>query len=102
MALILPEKEDEAKIFVLQQEIKQQKRELSELVEQDKEESRIIQEVNEAKRELSQAEKELVVYQQKEIDLTKAAERRYATIPSLKQKIQQLEEKAKRFRSAIQ
>ena len=85
-------KDKEESINNLQQEIAKQEKKLRELIEQDKKENSIIQELNKARRELIQAEKDLVIYQQKEIDLNKAAEKKYSTIPMLKEKIIRLEE----------
>jgi ATP-dependent Clp protease ATP-binding subunit ClpB len=67
---------------------------LKELVEQDEKENKIIQELNKTKRELIQAEKELLNYQQKEIDLGKAARIKYSIIPVLKDKVGRLEGEA--------
>src|SRR3954468_16472813 len=94
LAALREEKKDEIKEFSLQQAIKNQRKKLEELLELDKKENKIIQELNKAKRELAQVEKELVIYEEKEIDFTKAAERRYSTIPVLKEKVKQLEEEA--------
>ncbi|RIB05521.1 hypothetical protein C2G38_2219451 [Gigaspora rosea] len=80
-AALEKEKDQETEIFNLEQEIKKQRTKLDELLELDHQENQIIQELNQAKKELAQAERELVIYQQKEIDLTKAAELRYSTIP---------------------
>lgn len=88
------EKEAKAKLFLLQQEISEQKKKLSELIEQDEKENRAIQELNKTKKELAQAEKSLTIYQQKEIDLNKAAEIKYSIIPLLKEKTRRLEEEA--------
>ncbi|CAG8837352.1 32810_t:CDS:2, partial [Racocetra persica] len=49
----------------------------------------------EIEKELAQAERELVIYQQKEIDLTKAAELRYSTIPTNQAKVRELESRAR-------
>src|SRR4051812_4116221 len=89
---ISQEKEEKAKLFLLQQEIIKQKEKLEELIERDKKENRIVQELNKGKKELAKLEKELVIYQQKEIDLNKAAEIKYSAIPLLKEKIKKLEE----------
>jgi ATP-dependent Clp protease ATP-binding subunit ClpB len=94
MAALREEEKDEIKEFSLQQEIKKQRKKLEELLELDRKENKIIQELNQAKRELAQVEKELVIYEEKEIDFTKAAERRYSTLPSLKEKVKQLEAEA--------
>lgn len=79
-------------LFILEQEINQQRAKLKELIEKDQRESDIIQKLNDLKRELAQAEKELIIYQQKDIDLNKAAERKYSVIPLLKDKIKKMEE----------
>jgi len=81
-------------IFSQERGIAKKREKLKELEEQDKRESRIVQELNEIKRELAQAEKELITYQQKEFDLNKAAEIKYATIPLLKDKVSRLEGEA--------
>ncbi|CAG8645600.1 4118_t:CDS:2, partial [Ambispora gerdemannii] len=94
MAALREEKSNEVKEFSLQQEIKNQRKKLEELLELDKKENKIIRELNKVKRELAQVEKELIIYEEKEIDFTKAAERRYSIIPSLKEKVKQLEEEA--------
>jgi hypothetical protein len=82
MAGVEKDKENEPEAFNLQQEIKKQREKLEELLELDRKESKIIQELNYAKKQLAQTERELVICQQKEIDLTKAAELRYHVIPS--------------------
>ena len=82
MASVGKEKKNEPEAFNLQQEIKKQREKLEELLELDQKEGKIIQELNYAKKQLAQAERELVICQQKEIDLTKAAELRYHSIPS--------------------
>ncbi|CAJ0894885.1 3623_t:CDS:2, partial [Entrophospora sp. SA101] len=69
------ERKNEAEVFNLQLEIKKQRGKLEELLELDQKENKIIQELNQAKKQLAQAERELVIYQQKEIDLTRAAEK---------------------------
>jgi len=94
MAAIRKDKKNELEAFNLQQEIKKQRDKLEELLELDQKENKIIQELNHAKKELAQAERELVIYQQKEIDLTKAAELRYSVIPSQRERIKKLEEEA--------
>ncbi|MEG7979098.1 MAG: ATP-dependent Clp protease ATP-binding subunit [Mollicutes bacterium UO1] len=94
MAALREEKQNEVKEFSLQQELKNQRKKLEELLELDKEENKIIQELNKVKRQLAHAERELITYQEKEIDFTRAAERRYATIPALKEKVKQLEQEA--------
>jgi len=80
MAAFEKEKKEIA-AFNLQQEIKNQRRKLEELLELDQKENKIIQELNQAKKVLAQAERELIIYQQREVDLTKAAELMYSTIP---------------------
>jgi ATP-dependent Clp protease ATP-binding subunit ClpB len=96
MAGVEKDKENEPEAFNLQQEIKKQREKLEELLELDRKESKIIQELNYAKKQLAQTERELVICQQKEIDLTKAAELRYHVIPSWKERIKKLEEEASR------
>ena len=81
MAALEKEKKAEMVAFNLQQEIKKQRRKLEELLELDQKENKIIQELNQAKKSLAQAERELIIYQQREVDLTKAAELMYSTIP---------------------
>jgi len=81
LAAIGKDKTNEFEVFNLQQEIKKQREKLEELLELDQKENKIIQELNNAKKELAHAERELIIYQQKEIDLTKAAELRYSAIP---------------------
>jgi len=81
MTALEKEKKTEMAAFNLQQEIKKQRRKLEELLELDQKENKIIQELNQAKKALAQAERELIIYQQREVDLTKAAELRYSTIP---------------------
>jgi len=80
MAAFEKEKKEIA-AFNLQQEIKNQRRKLEELLELDQKENKIIQELNQAKKVLAQAERKLIIYQQREVDLTKAAELMYSTIP---------------------
>jgi ATP-dependent Clp protease ATP-binding subunit ClpB len=92
MAAIGKDKKNELEVFNLQQEIKKQREKSEELLELDQKENKIIQELNHSKKELAQAERELVIYQQKEIDLTKAAELRYSIIPSQRERIKKLEE----------
>jgi ATP-dependent Clp protease ATP-binding subunit ClpB len=94
LADVREEKQSEADIFSIQQEIKRKREQLEELLEQDQQESEVVQKLNMVKRELIQAEKELVVYEEREIDFAKAAERRNSIIPSLKKKIAELEAKA--------
>ncbi|CAG8561336.1 8326_t:CDS:1, partial [Paraglomus occultum] len=96
MAAVEKDKKNEPEAFNLQQEIKKQREKLEELLELDRKESKIIQELNHTKKELAQAEREFVIYQQKEIDLAKAAELRYHAIPSQKERIKKLEEEASR------
>ena len=81
MTALEKEKKAEMVAFNLQQEIKKQRRKLEELLELDQKENKIIQELNQAKKALAQAERELIIYQQREVDLTKAAELMYSTIP---------------------
>jgi ATP-dependent Clp protease ATP-binding subunit ClpB len=85
---------DEIKLFKLQQEIKKQQEELKRLLDLDNKENKIIQELSLAKKELSQLERELVDYQQKDIDLAKVAELKYSNIPFQKEKVKKLEEEA--------
>jgi len=80
MAAFEKEKKEIA-AFNLQQEIKKQRRKLEELLELDQKENKIIQELNQAKKALAKAERELIIYQQREVDLTKAAELMYSTVP---------------------
>ncbi|CAG8811036.1 33393_t:CDS:1, partial [Racocetra persica] len=94
-AALKKEKDQETEVFNLEQEIKKQRAKLSELLELDHQENQIIQELNRAKKELAQAERELVIYQQKEIDLTKAAELKYSTIPANQAKVNELETRAR-------
>ncbi|CAI2162674.1 6818_t:CDS:1 [Funneliformis geosporum] len=94
MAAIRKEENNEEKIFNFQQAIKKYEKKLSELLKQDQKESKIIQELSVVKRELTQAEKELIFYREKEINLEKADERRNSTIPILKKRIEELEEEA--------
>src|SRR6266508_1975519 len=94
LAALRKEKDKEGENFPLQSEIKKYRKKLNELLEQDRKESKIIQELSITKRELNQAEKELVIYREREINLEKADERRNSTIPSLKNKIKILEEEA--------
>ncbi|CAG8732362.1 16899_t:CDS:2, partial [Cetraspora pellucida] len=89
------EKGQEIEVFNLEQEIKKQRTKLDELLELDRQENQIIQDLNRAKKELAQAERELIIYQQKEIDLTKAAELRYSTIPTNQAKVRELESRAR-------
>ncbi|CAG8550694.1 5520_t:CDS:1 [Paraglomus occultum] len=88
---ISKEEEKPTELFVLRQKISEYRRKLKELIEQDEKENRIVQELNKVKRELIQAEKQKISYQQKEIDLTKAAELEHFIIPVLKSKINRLE-----------
>jgi ATP-dependent Clp protease ATP-binding subunit ClpB len=88
------EQERKVELFVLRQEISECQEKLKELVERDEKENKIIQELNKTKRELIQAEKELLNYQQKEIDLDKAAKIKYSIIPVLKDKVGRLEGEA--------
>jgi len=81
MTALEKENKTEMVAFNLQQEIKKQRRKLEELLELDQKENKIIQELNQAKKVLAQAERELIIYQQREVDLTKAAELMYSTIP---------------------
>jgi len=81
MTALEKENKTEMVAFNLQQEIKKQRRKLEELLELDQKENKIIQELNQAKKALAQAERELIIYQQREVDLTKAAELMYSTIP---------------------
>jgi len=81
MTALEKEKKAEMVAFNLQQEIKKQRRRLEKLLELDQKENKIIQELNQAKKVLAQAERELIIYQQREVDLTKAAELMYSTIP---------------------
>jgi len=81
MTALEKEKKAEMVAFNLQQEIKKKRRKLEELLELDQKENKIIQELNQAKKALAQAERELIIYQQREVDLTKAAELMYSTIP---------------------
>jgi ATP-dependent Clp protease ATP-binding subunit ClpB len=85
---------DEIKLFKLQQEIKKQQEKLKRLLDLDNKENKIIQELSLAKKELSQLERELVDYQQKDIDLAKVAELKYSNIPFQKEKVKKLEEEA--------
>ncbi|WNE40561.1 MAG: Chaperone protein ClpB [Mycoplasmataceae bacterium] len=85
---------DEIKLFKLQQEIKKQQEELKKLLDLDNKENKIIQELSLVKKELSQSERELINYQQKDIDLAKVAELKYSDIPFRKEKIKKLEEEA--------
>ena len=95
MAALRKEKGEEGEVFILQHEIKKCREKLNKLLEQDREESKIIQDLSLAKKELNKAKKELIVYSEgREIDLEKADERRNYIIPSLKKKIETLEEKA--------
>jgi ATP-dependent Clp protease ATP-binding subunit ClpB len=94
LVAIRAEKENEIEIFNLQQEIKRERKKIEGLLEQDQQESKIIQKLNQAKRELNQVEKQLVVYEEKEIDFIKAAELRNFVIPSLKRDITKLEAEA--------
>ncbi|CFW92783.1 ATP-dependent Clp protease (class III stress gene) [endosymbiont DhMRE of Dentiscutata heterogama] len=94
-AALKKEKGQETEVFNLEQEIKKQRAKLGELLELDHQENQIIQELNRAKKELAQAERELVIYQQKEIDLTKAAELKYSTIPANQAKVNELETRAR-------
>lgn len=91
-SVLAQEKEKKSELFFLQQKIAKQKEKLAELIEQDWKESKLIQDLNKVKKELNQFEKELDNYQQKEIDLNKAAEIKHSTIPTLKDKIKRLEE----------
>jgi len=81
MTALEKEKKTEMAAFNLQQEIKKQRRKLEELLELDQKENKIIQELNQAKKALAKAERELIIYQQREVDLTKAAELMYSTVP---------------------
>ena len=81
MTALEKEKKTEMAAFNLQQEIKKQRRKLEELLELDQKENKIIQGLNQAKKALAQAERELIIYQQREVDLTKAAELMYSTVP---------------------
>ncbi|CAI2161603.1 17150_t:CDS:1 [Funneliformis geosporum] len=91
---ISKEQEKQVELLIIRQKISECREKLKKLVEQDEKENRIIQELNKAKREMLQAEKSLINYQQKEIDLTKAAEFKYSIIPILKSKVDRLEAEA--------
>lgn len=91
---ISKEGEKQIELLALRQEIFECRQKLRELLNQDEKESGIIKELNRAKEELIQAEKDLTNYQQKEVDLTKAAEIKYSIIPVLKSKIDRLESEA--------
>ena len=94
MTALEKEKKTEMAAFNLQQEIKKQRRKLEELLELDQKENKIIQELNQAKKALAKAERELIIYQQREVDLTKAAELMYSTVPHWKEKVKELEKEA--------
>src|SRR2546423_78616 len=87
---ISKEQEKQVELLIIRQKISECREKLKKLVEQDEKENKIIQELNKAKREMLQAEKALINYQQKEIDLTKAAEFKYSIIPILKSKVDRL------------
>ncbi|WNE40309.1 MAG: Chaperone protein ClpB [Mycoplasmataceae bacterium] len=90
--MLKEEEKDGIKLFKLQQEIKKQQEELKRLIELDNKENKIIQELSLVKKEMSQTERELTNYQQNNIDLAKAAELKYSTIPFQKKEIERLEE----------
>jgi ATP-dependent Clp protease ATP-binding subunit ClpB len=94
MAALRKEKDEERDIFFLQHEIKKYQEKLNKLLEQDQKERKVIQDLSITKRELNQAKKELIIYKEREIDLEKADERRNYILPSLKKKIEELEEEA--------
>ncbi|MCE8163913.1 MAG: AAA family ATPase [Candidatus Moeniiplasma glomeromycotorum] len=93
-ATIRNKENNEIELFNLEQESKKWGRKLSELLEQDQHESQTVQELSAAKRKLTQAKKELLFYEEREINLEKAAEWRNFVIPSLQKKIKELEEGA--------
>ncbi|CAG8538128.1 23902_t:CDS:10, partial [Racocetra persica] len=78
----------------LQQKIEQQKQKLTELTQQDHQESTRIQQLNQAKKNLAQAQKDLENYQLTTIDYNKAGEIKYQLFPQLQEKISHLEQQA--------
>ena len=95
-ASMVQEENKKVEMFSLQQKIAKKKERLERLIEQNENENKIIQGLNKAKRDLTQAEKELATYRQKGVELSKASEIRYSTIPLLKNKVKELEEAASR------
>lgn len=92
--ILKEEEKDEIKLFKFQQEIKKQQEELKRLLDLDNKENKIIQELSSAKKKIAETERELINYQQNDIDLAKVAELKYSTIPFQKKEIERLEEEA--------